>query len=159
MEDTIRACRALWSEAPTSFVSPTVSFEDLWCLPHPVQPGGIPIWFGVGLSQRNIARIVEFGAGWMPVGASQDELVSGARSLREACEAAGRDPSTIGVRGSVAPVRGADKRPDLARSLQAALPLLHEAGATTASLALAAFVRRAEDIRPFLEELGTLRNT
>ena len=158
MEDTIRACRELWSGAPASFASPTVAFEDLWCLPRPVQSGGIPIWFGVGLNERNIARIVELGAGWMPVGARQDELTSGARLLRDACQAAGRDPSTLGVRGTVAPMRGADKRPDLAHSLEVALPSLQEAGATTASLALAAFVRRAEDVRPFLEQLGKLRD-
>jgi probable F420-dependent oxidoreductase len=158
MEDTIRACRALWSEAPASFSSPTVSFEDLWCLPRPVQPGGIPIWFGVGLNPRNVARIVELGAGWMPVAARHEELVAGARLLREACQAAGRDPATLGVRGAVAPKRGADKRLDLARSLEVALPSLEEAGATTASLALAAFVRSADDIRPFLEELAKLRD-
>jgi hypothetical protein len=60
------------------------------------------------------------------------------------------------VRGTIAPVRGSDKRPDLERSLEAALPSLRDAGATHASLALAAFVRRAEDIRPFLEQLGKL---
>ena len=159
MEDTIRACRALWTEAPASFESNTVSFQDLWCLPRPVQRGGIPIWFGVGLSARNITRIVELGAGWMPVGARADELASGAGVLREACTAAGRDPATLGARGTIAPVRGSDKRPDLERSLEAALPSLRDAGATHASLALAAFVRRAVDIRPFLEQLGKLHGS
>lgn len=171
MEDTLRACRALWSDAPASFESDTVSFQDLWCLPRPVQSDGIPIWFGVGLNERNIARIVELGAGWMPVGARQDEVADGAKRLREACTAAGRDPATLGVRGAIAPLRGDSssnepnrsnkssklgKRVDLERSLAEALPALSDAGVTHASLALAAFARRPEDVRPFLEELGKL---
>ena len=156
MIDTLRACRALWNDAPASFESNTVSFQDLWCLPHPVQPGGIPLWFGVGLSERNVERILELGAGWMPVGARQDELARGAALLRAACKTAGRDPQTLGVRGTIAPLRNADKRVDLARSLGEALPALEDAGATHASLALAAFARRPEDVRPFLEELGKL---
>lgn len=159
MEDTLRACRALWSEAPTSFESDTVSFKDLWCLPRPVQPGGIPIWFGVGLSERNIARIVELGAGWMPVAAREAELAAGAKRLRDACTAAGRDPETLGVRGSIAPLRASDKSikgVDLERSLAEALPVLANAGVTHASLALAAFARRPEHVRPFLEKLGKL---
>jgi probable F420-dependent oxidoreductase len=159
MDDTLRACRVLWRDAPASFESETVSFQDLWCLPQPVQPEGIPLWFGVGLSERNIARIVELGAGWMPVGAQQDELVAGAEKLRAACTAAGRDPATLGVRGTVAPLRGADKQPDLERSLAAALPGLREAGANVVSLALAAFAYRPEDVRPFLERVGKLERS
>ena len=162
MDDTLRACSALWRDAPASFESDTVSFRDLWCLPRPVQNPGIPIWFGVGLSERNIARIVELGAGWMPVGAQQDELVAGAAKLRAACRAAGRDPSTLGVRGTVTPIRvddKRDKRPDVERSLSAALPGLQEAGVTVASFALAAFAYRPEDVRPFLERLGKLERS
>src|SRR5262245_29859676 len=49
LEDGLRACRALWRDAPASFRSATVSFGELWCLPRPVQVGGVPLWFGVGL--------------------------------------------------------------------------------------------------------------
>ena len=156
MDDTIRACRALWSEAPACFESDTVSFRDLWCLPRPVQTGGIPIWYGVGLSERNVSRIVELGAGRMPVAAQRDELARGSARLREACRKAGRDPASLGIRGSIAPLRGADRRVDLERSLAEGLPPLQEAGATHASLALAAFAHRPEEVRPFLERLGQL---
>ena len=50
LDDGLRACRALWGEAPASFTSKSVSFERIWSLPRPVQPNGIPIWFGVAPS-------------------------------------------------------------------------------------------------------------
>ena len=63
------------------------------------------------------------------------------------------------MRGTVAPVRGTDKRPDLERSLAATLPALREAGASVASFALAAFAYRPEEVRPFLERLGKLERS
>lgn len=151
MDDTLRACRALWREAPASFHSDSVSFDDVWCLPRPVQDP-IPIWIGGGLSQGNLARLAEYGAGWMPVGPSLEDLREGSELVREAYRRAGRDPLGAGVRGSVAPVR-AESGLDLERSLEQ-LPAMREAGATEAAFALAAFVRRREGIRPFLERIG-----
>ncbi len=153
MDDVLRACRVLWSEAPASFSSPTVSFEKVWCLPRPVQPGGIPIWFGVRLSERNVARVVELGAGWMPLLRSEQELFEGAKVLREAFAAAGRDPATLGIRAPVPLATDSSGRPDLERTL-GELPRLREAGATVASFALAAHARSRDEIAPFLERLG-----
>ena len=69
----------------------------------------------------------------------------------------GRDPATMGIRGTIAPLRSSDKRVDLERTLAEALPRMQASGVTHASLALAAFARRAEEVRPFLEALGKLR--
>ena len=51
LDDQLRACRALWSGEPVSFRSATVSFDDLICLPRPLQPGGPPLWFGVAATE------------------------------------------------------------------------------------------------------------
>ena len=40
LEDTLGACRALWTGKAASFHSETVSFDDLWCQPAPFVPGG-----------------------------------------------------------------------------------------------------------------------
>ena len=149
LDDTLRACRTLWSEAPASFESPTVSFQDLWCLPKPVQTGGIPIWFGLKLSERNVARIVELGAGWMPLGLTTQELKDGVSRLRDAFRAAGRDPDSLGVRV------GVPAGVDLERALES-IAELQEAGSTLVSFALGRFVASAEQVRPFLERLGRL---
>jgi len=151
MDDTLRACRALWRDAPASFASETTSFRDVWCLPRPVQDP-IPIWIGGALVDGNLRRLAEYGAGWMPVAPSLDEVREGREKLRAALSAAGRDPEAVGIRGAVAPVRG-EKGVELERSLEQLGPL-QEAGATDAAFALAAFVRRPDEIRPFLERIA-----
>lgn len=152
MDDTVRACRALWADAPASFRSTTVSFDALWCLPRPVQPAGPPLWLGGALGERNLARLVEYGAGWMPIGAP-DALADDVARLHEALRSAGRDPAAIAVRATPTPAAGPDGRPDLERTL-AELPRLHERGASHASFALAAWARRPEDVPGVLERLG-----
>jgi len=153
LEDGLRACRALWREAPASFRSKTVSFDELWCLPRPLQPGGVPIWFGVGLGPKNLARIVELGAGWMPMDAGPEAIRSGVARLREAFARAGRDFAGFGVRAHAPLVLGADRRPDLERTLEG-LPALAEAGATSVCFALGAFAASRAAVRPFLERLA-----
>lgn len=155
MDDAVRACRVLWRDAPASFASETVRFDGLWCLPRPIQKDGIPIWVGGALGPRNLARVVEYSAGWMPVAPSLVELREGGARLRAALAAAGRDPDSVGIRGAVAPVRGSAGGVDLERSLEA-LEDLREAGASVAAFALAAFARSRDEIRPFLERLGRI---
>ena len=156
MDDVLRACRVLWRDAPASFQSPTVSFDDLWCIPRPVQPGGVPIWFGVPPTPRNVARVVEMGVGWVPVGSDLDALASGARVLRDAFAAAGRDPAMLGVRANVPFAIGADGRVDLDRSIAEGIPRASEAGATIAAFPIAAYVRRREDLPALLKRLALL---
>ncbi len=155
MDDTLRACRVLWSQAPASFESLSVSFRDLWCLPRPVQAGGLPIWLGVRLDERNVSRIVEYGVGWMPLGLSLEELERGTQWLRRAYERAGRDPDSIGVRSMVPVALDARGRVDLERTLEA-VPALRQAGVTVAAFALGRFVNTRDEIRPFLERLGRI---
>ena len=152
MEETLRACRAIWSDAPASFMSKTVSFENLWSLPRPVQKDGIPIWIGGSLTDGNLRRLVEFGAGWMPMDSRPDVLEQGKARLDRALQEAGRDPSTIGMRGQVNPVRE-NRVVDLDRTLEQ-LDSLRAAGATVASFALGAFVRSRDEIGPFLTRIG-----
>jgi probable F420-dependent oxidoreductase len=156
MDDVLRACRVLWREAPASFESPTVSFADLWCLPRPVQPEGLPIWFGVAPTPRNVARIVELGAGWVPVGTDVGALRSGVRALRDAFAAAGRDPASLGVRANVPIAVGADGRVDLDRTLAEGFPQLRDAGATIAAVPIAAFARDGRALDALLARLSAI---
>jgi probable F420-dependent oxidoreductase len=153
LDDALRACRALWRDAPASFHSKTVSFDELWCLPHPVQPGGVPVWLGVALGPRNSARVAEHAAGWMPMDSSPAAIRDGLARLRPAFERAGRSLTGFGVRAHAPVVLGAGQRADLDATL-AALPELAEAGATVASFALAVYARSRADVRPFLERLA-----
>jgi probable F420-dependent oxidoreductase len=155
-DDTLRACRALWSGGPVSFRSATVSFEDLICQPRPVQPGGPPLWFGVAASPRNAARIAELGAGWLPMASDPEVIAEGVETLRRAFEKAGRDPASLGVRANAPVENRADGKPDLEATLKE-LPRLRSAGVTVAGFALARFARSRLEIPEFLERLGAIR--
>jgi len=152
MMDALRACRALWAEAPASFTSETVHFENVWCVPRPAQPNGIPLWFGQALGPRTLERMVELDAGWAPIVASREELVGGVTRLQEARTSAGLPP-TPRVRAAAPLALDTAGAPDL----DATLARVSEAGLhgiTVASLALAAFARGPDEVRPFLERVG-----
>jgi probable F420-dependent oxidoreductase len=155
MDDAVRACRALWTgEPPVSFTSPTVAFDDVWCLPKPVQPGGVPLWFGGGPTEATARRIAELGDGWLPVGVMpKEQLELGIELIRAAFTAAGRDPRALGVRAGVPVAIDADGRADIGRTLEP-VPELAELGVTMVSLGLGRFLRSAADLGPFIEQVA-----
>ena len=138
LDDTARACRALWNDdPPVGFASATVSFDALWCEPRPVQPGGVPLWFGGGPTEATARRIAELGVGWLPVGGtSADDVGRGIGMLREAFERAGRDPATLEVRASGEP------------------DLLEELGVTVRSTALGRAVATFDDALGYVATLA-----
>lgn len=111
------------------------------------------MWIGGVLSEGNLARLVEYGAGWMPLGLPDEALREGIDRARAAFAAAGRDPTGLGVRAPLVPRRASDGRVDLAASL-AELPRLRALGATLVSVPLAAFVRDAAEAPAFLERVA-----
>jgi probable F420-dependent oxidoreductase len=155
LDDTIRACQALWNQPPpVSFASPTVTFSELWCEPRPRQAGGIPVWFGGGPTDVTARRVAAFGEGWLPVGVMPfDDLTGGIERIRAAYREAGRDPAQLGVRAGITVATHEDGRLDLARTLEA-VPRLAEAGVTLISVALGRFLRDRGDVAPFLREVA-----
>jgi len=153
LDDGMRACRALWSDSPATYEGPTVAFTDLWCEPRPAQ-ARLPVWLGVKATARNVARIADWGDGWMPLEArtGSDELFDGIAALREAFAAAGRSPDELRVRAGLPVVRGDDGL-DLAATRDAALRLA-EAGVTSFAVNLRRNTTSAADARAFLERLA-----
>ena len=126
LDDTIGACRALWSESPAAYTSTTVSFTDVYCSPQPVQPR-LPVWFSGTFTQRTRRRVLELGDGWIPImGASVDDIRTGARELRDAAD------RPIDVQAPVRPVRGGDGL-DVAATMDG-VPELLDAGVTNVYL-------------------------
>jgi probable F420-dependent oxidoreductase len=155
LEDTVRACQALWNEPPpVSFSSPTVRFGELWCEPRPVQAGGVPVWFGGGPTDRTARRIAALGRGWLPVGVRPvEELRDGIERIRAAYQNVGRDPDTLGVRAGVAVPTDERGRPDLDRTF-APVDELGALGVTLISVGLGRFLRDRADLGPFLRDVG-----
>jgi probable F420-dependent oxidoreductase len=146
LDDTIGACRALWSELPAAFSSETVSFEDTFCSPQPVQHR-LPVWFAGALTERNLRRIVDLGDGWIPImGASTDDIRTGTERLRAA---AGRP---IQVQAPATPAKAADGSRDSAATM-AAVPVLVAAGATDIYVNVASFAASPAEVPAALQRL------
>jgi probable F420-dependent oxidoreductase len=132
LDDTIGACRALWSQLPASYVSATVSFDDTYCAPLPVQ-ARLPVWFAGTLHPRNLRRVVELGDCWIPImGATVADIRRGADLLRSATD------RPIGVQAPASPVKAADGSRDPVATM-AGVPELVAAGANDIYVNIASF--------------------
>jgi probable F420-dependent oxidoreductase len=157
MEDTIRACRVLWTEAPASFHSQTVNFEEVSCLPQPVQPGGPPILVAGEPGPRLFRRVAELGDGWIvrtdSIGRGGDPdtaLRESMEGIRIAFAEAGRDPARLFFQISGYAVRDSAGRIDHAASFDR-VRALWAMGVSMVQLSLAEFAGSPESVAPFLE--------
>lgn len=159
MDEQVQVCRALWREAPAALHGKTVDFEKIHAYPRPVQPGGIPIWFGLKPTEKNFARIARYGEGWIPMERKPSALAEHMKDLRAAFAAAGRDPATAQLKVGVRPVAPPGKdRPDLDETL-ASIPALIEAGATVVEFISSAWCKTAEELPPFFAKLAAWRDS
>ncbi len=146
LDDTIGACRALWTELPASFTSLTTSFADVFCAPQPVQER-LPVWFSGTLNSRNVRRITALGDGWIPImGATVDDIREGAARLRAATD------RPLDVQAPPVYLRAPDKTPDVPGTF-ASVPDLVAAGATDVLAHLPAYARDSADAPRVLTEI------
>ncbi len=94
-DESIDALRALWRDDEVRHHGPHFRFGPLRSHPKPVQPS-IPILVG-GHSRAAARRAGERGDGFFPLGLSGDALDERWRQVQRFAEAAGREPSTIGL--------------------------------------------------------------
>lgn len=158
LEEQVRVCRLLWSEAPASFSGETVQFERIHAWPRPVQEGGIPIWFGLAPTARNFERIAALGDGWIPMEQRPEPLAGHIGKLRAAFAARGRDPQGLAVRVVLRAVFRADGTPDLDATL-AAVPALEAAGVTMVELLPLVYCRGPQDFDAFCERIAAKKST
>jgi probable F420-dependent oxidoreductase len=101
-DEYIRLFKALWTSAPTSFAGEFYSFDEVWCLPQPVQKPHPPIWIG-GHSRAALRRAARHGDGWHPVGANPAaplrpaEMAAKVAELHRLTEVEGRDPAALTI--------------------------------------------------------------
>ena len=153
LDDALGACVALWGEPPTEFRGHRLQFDDVYCVPRPHRPTGIPLLIAGTLSERNIERIARWGSGWIPImGASSDDVAAGIATAHAALRTAGRGIDDFIVPVPLPVVRDGD-RPDLDATLAGA-PALLELGATAVNLPLQAFCRDLDGAGDVLRRAG-----
>ncbi|HEY7252062.1 MAG TPA: TIGR03619 family F420-dependent LLM class oxidoreductase [Methylomirabilota bacterium] len=101
-DEYLRIFKTLWTEDPASFHGEFYRFDQIHCLPHPVQKPHPPIWIG-GHSKPALRRVARLGDGWHPVGANPAAPLRPAEmrvlldELRRLAEAERRDPATLTI--------------------------------------------------------------
>jgi probable F420-dependent oxidoreductase len=102
-DEYLAAFQELWTKDAPAFKGKHVSFSDVLFYPKPVQKPHPPIWIG-GESAPALRRTIRFAKAWYPGNNSQTmpldtpaRLAGGIAHVQKACEAAGRDPSTMEV--------------------------------------------------------------
>ena len=81
MDERVRAMRAIWTEEQAEFHGKHVDFDPIYSWPKPVQQPHPPIYVG-GESRRSVARVAEYGGGWLPR-AGTDDLAGQIRHVRD----------------------------------------------------------------------------
>jgi alkanesulfonate monooxygenase SsuD/methylene tetrahydromethanopterin reductase-like flavin-dependent oxidoreductase (luciferase family) len=155
MEEQIRACRALWTQAPASFQGKHVSFSRVLQKPFPLQAGGIPIWLGVSDSDRNLARVAELADGWCPPSNDAARLVTALAKLRELLADRGRDPHAVKIR-VVLPTANGPSGPDLDASL-AHIDEYARLGVDAVEITAATFCDGIQGLEGFLRSVRSAR--
>jgi probable F420-dependent oxidoreductase len=147
LEDSIAACRALWTESPATFASETVSFTSAYCYPKPARAAGIPVLIGGPPTPVHAERVARLAEGWNPMDVHAEGLAEGIGHLRDAFTAIGRDPGSAVIRFPAYEdvVRDAFERDDPA-ALAEHVAELGELGVTDVKIYLAGVVRAADEV-------------
>jgi probable F420-dependent oxidoreductase len=143
LDHTLEVCERLWRASRATYDSEELRFDGIHMMPKPIAPDGVPIWVSGTLNDRVIARIARFGAGWIPWGAELGDLASAIPRMREGVAALGRDPSRIGVVGSIVVVPDGHGRVDAAAAM-AAVPDMVTIGITDLRLFMTMPASRTE---------------
>ena len=109
----VAVLRSLWADGISEFSGEFYSVPRSRMAPKPVQPGGPPVLIG-GLARPALERAGRIAAGWLTSSRTDlSRIGDGISVVREAAEAAGRDPAAVRIicRGVVragTPVQAAD---------------------------------------------------
>ncbi|GEB12496.1 LLM class F420-dependent oxidoreductase [Pimelobacter simplex] len=137
-DDALRALRASLSQPRPTYDGEHFAFRDVVVEPHAVQPK-VPLWIG-GRTPRSLRRAVELADGWVPFGLSPTELAT----------LLGRVDLPAGFEVVLSPERALDPTREPGATADA-LGVLAEAGATSASVRVA-----ADSAQHYREQLAAL---
>jgi len=94
--DAILAMKELWTKEESEYHGKYYNFPAVRSFPKPAHKPHPPVLLG-GASKYVFKRIVEWGDGWLPTGASVEGIQRGRATLNELAKQAGRDPQSLDV--------------------------------------------------------------
>jgi probable F420-dependent oxidoreductase len=156
LNHTIEVCQLLWREQTASYKSDELTFDNIHQMPKPTQDGGVPIWVSGTINDRSMERLARYGSGWIPWGDDAADVEAGIAKMRAAVSSKGRDPSGIGVVGTIRVVRDGEAI-DLGKTM-ASVPRLRDAGVTDFRIALAVPEERAAATEYLSEVVAAFRS-
>lgn len=157
MEETVAACRELWTNAPATFTGRDFSFENYHSFPLSTQDR-VPVLFGFGPSQRNFDRIARVADGWTVNPTDLDTFADSVALLRKTFEDHDRDPSTAHVQVSAAPIKRDNGSVDYVASAEKAREW-YDKGATTVVFRPVTFGITAEELPAVLEWIVSVKES
>ena len=95
MRERVLAMRTIWTADEPEYHGEMVDFDPMWSWPKPVQRPHPPVLLGGG-GPGVLARVVEYGDGWMPI-PGRGPLLERIPELHDLCERAGRPPLPVTV--------------------------------------------------------------
>ncbi|MEO8605033.1 MAG: LLM class F420-dependent oxidoreductase [bacterium] len=94
LSEALQICRAMWTEAQTTFCGRHYRVDNAWCNPKPVQRPYPPIMIGGG-GEKVLLRLVAEHADRWNFGGSVADFQRKIPILERHCAAVGRDAATI----------------------------------------------------------------
>lgn len=94
LREHVLAMKACWTQDAAEFHGDFVDFDPVWVEPKPRQRPHPPILIGANSSWA-MQRIAEYADGWYPI--LMPDFDVRLAELHAACEARGRDPSTLDI--------------------------------------------------------------
>lgn len=129
LDDTLEVLQNAWTKVPSSHSSEYLSFDRIYCVPQPIQPGGVPIWVSGTINKRFLRRVTRFGSAWIPWGDDISNPAAGLAKIAEVMGEAGRSMDGFRTQGNLV-IRADDSgRLDLKTAL-APVAAQYEAGIT-----------------------------
>jgi probable F420-dependent oxidoreductase len=111
--EEVELIKALWTEERVSYRGQIFQVENVKLATRPVRKPRPPLWMGVGHPDA-LRRAASLADGWMGSGGSTiGEFKASVSILKQALEAAGRDPTTFPISKRV--FMAVDERPAVAR--------------------------------------------
>ena len=94
--EAILAMIELWTKEESEYHGKYYNFPAVRSFPKPAKKPHPPVLLG-GSSKYVFKRIVEWGDGWLPTGATVEQVQRGCATLTELAEKSGRDPKSLQV--------------------------------------------------------------